>query len=64
MSKITKAYPHDGDFESINDDEFEDSILLDENEELEQQFIPGVRKERKRNRDAQMNKENKWKIKG
>lgn len=64
MSKIFKAIPSVKDHESINDDEFEDSLLLDENEELEQRFVPGARKESKRNRDAQMNKENKWKIRG
>lgn len=64
MSKITKAYPNAADVESLNDDEFDDSILLDEDEELEQQFIPCSKKESKRNKDARMNKENRWRIKG
>ena len=64
MSKVFKAYPNMKDVESVNDDEFEDNILLDEDEELEAQYVRGGSKEHKRNNDAKINKTNKWKIKG
>lgn len=63
MNKTLKAYPNPKDFISPNDDEFDDNVLFDENEELEEQYIPNLRKEHKRQSAANDSKKNRWRIK-
>lgn len=48
----------------VDPEDFSKELEDFDEENLEEQFIPGYRKESKRSKDALMNKVNKWKIKG
>lgn len=63
MKKIYKGFPHPSDCTSDNDDEFEDNIPFDVDDELEELYIPNLRKETKRNQAAKDSQKNKWRIK-
>lgn len=63
MPKLFKAYPSVKDRISPNDDEFEDNIVLDEDEELEERYIPNIKKMQKRIAAVNDSKKNKWRIK-
>lgn len=63
MKKIYKGFPHPGDYASDNDDEFEDNIPFDVEDELEEHYVPNLRKEAKRERIAKDSQKNKWRIK-
>ena len=62
MPKTLKAFPNAKDCISPNDDEFEDNILLDEEEELEEQYLPNMKKAQKRQAAANDSKKNRWRI--
>lgn len=63
MKKIYKGFPHPSDCISDNDDEFEDNIPFDAEDELEELYVPNLRKETKRNQAAKDSQKNKWRIK-
>lgn len=63
MKKVYKGFPHPADCASENDDEFEDNIPLDEEDVLEELYVPNLRKAAKRQQAAVESKKNKWRIK-
>jgi hypothetical protein len=62
MTKAFKAFPSPKDCILPNDDEFEDIVLLDEEDELEEQYLPNMKKAQKRQAAAADSKKNRWRI--